>query len=339
MPKYKCYYDYFVGREDLSNAGLLEIEAESPKEAYEAYIEKIGSYPAAIHVNWGLFKGKYFEDHLKDFDKQKAELEQMMPPSLIVIGGSSAIAREIRPVTSGKKAEDEARRIEGKRKENANDGCIFLDVKKNDGYLKFFCSSCGQKLGLPDDFEKDSIFCPSCGVSTQVPLGLRDNEQKEIPPSADDNDSALAQVKISSVNTKVPTCIYVIGVIKILIGFCGGVSYPSNWLMQNFHFMDIFGMIISILSFYYGICLIMLKENSRLNMIDLLNAEQVLAIIGCVYVVVFFTDGFEGLNNNEIWTIKLLSVLSSGSIILINNLLKHFLKKHEVAKVFINETN
>ena len=30
--------------------------------------------------------------------------------------------------------------------------------------MKFFCSSCGQKLELPDDFEKESVFCPICDL-------------------------------------------------------------------------------------------------------------------------------------------------------------------------------
>ena len=36
--------------------------------------------------------------------------------------------------------------------------------------MKFFCSNCGQKLELPDDFEKDSVFCPSCGEKTKTPV-------------------------------------------------------------------------------------------------------------------------------------------------------------------------
>jgi hypothetical protein len=36
--------------------------------------------------------------------------------------------------------------------------------------MKFFCSNCGQKLELPDGFEKDSVFCSSCGEKTKIPV-------------------------------------------------------------------------------------------------------------------------------------------------------------------------
>ena len=48
--------------------------------------------------------------------------------------------------------------------------------------MKFFCSSCGQKLELPDDFGKDSVFCLSCGEKTQVP---KKKDISEIEKSTD----------------------------------------------------------------------------------------------------------------------------------------------------------
>jgi hypothetical protein len=57
--------------------------------------------------------------------------------------------------------------------------------------MKFFCSSCGQKLELPDDFWKDSVFCASCGVKTKLPEKNYTKELAKVPAVAELDPSKL----------------------------------------------------------------------------------------------------------------------------------------------------
>jgi len=61
--------------------------------------------------------------------------------------------------------------------------------------MKFFCSSCGQKLELPDDFGKDSVFCASCGVKTKLPEKNYTKELAKVPAVAELDPSKLHEKK------------------------------------------------------------------------------------------------------------------------------------------------
>jgi len=107
--------------------------------------------------------------------------------------------------------------------------------------MKFFCSSCGQKLELPDDFEKESVFCPVCGVTATVPAEIKKKKSADgsgtsniakkttkINPVKSDEDNLDNQsldknklppdsYKIPYQNTK-PQCVTVIGIMLIVFG-------------------------------------------------------------------------------------------------------------------------
>jgi hypothetical protein len=63
MKNYKCEYQ-FGDSKDLK-LWKLEIQAESPRDAYEKFLAKVGFAELTVVVKSGLFKFEFFDDHLK----------------------------------------------------------------------------------------------------------------------------------------------------------------------------------------------------------------------------------------------------------------------------------
>jgi len=63
MKNYKCEYQ-FGDSKDLK-LWKLEIQAESPRDAYEIFLAKVGFAELTVVVKSAFFKFEFFDDHLK----------------------------------------------------------------------------------------------------------------------------------------------------------------------------------------------------------------------------------------------------------------------------------
>jgi hypothetical protein len=76
MEKFTC--EYIDGADKGIKNWKMKIEAESPRAAYEKFLDVAGLYGCEVMVDIGIFDSIFFSDHLKDFEKQKKQRERAL---------------------------------------------------------------------------------------------------------------------------------------------------------------------------------------------------------------------------------------------------------------------
>ena len=80
MTKYKCEYRA-THKLALGGNWQLMILADTPEEAYETFIQEVGSYPQKVYVEYdlpsGLVSTELFEDHVDKASKSDAEKKEV----------------------------------------------------------------------------------------------------------------------------------------------------------------------------------------------------------------------------------------------------------------------
>ena len=71
MKKFNCQYRGL--RDDSGNFISMSVEAETPKEAYEKFIETVGVYPKEVVVGEGILHTKIFDNHKWKSETDKKE--------------------------------------------------------------------------------------------------------------------------------------------------------------------------------------------------------------------------------------------------------------------------
>ena len=71
MKKFNCEYRDLL--DDSGNLISMSVEAETPKEAYEKFIETVGAYPKEVVVGEGILHTKIFDNHKWKSETDKEE--------------------------------------------------------------------------------------------------------------------------------------------------------------------------------------------------------------------------------------------------------------------------
>ena len=77
MKKFTC--EYIDGADKGIKNWKMKVEAESPRAAYEKFLDEAGLYECEVMVDVGIFDSISFSDHLNiDFEKYKEERERAL---------------------------------------------------------------------------------------------------------------------------------------------------------------------------------------------------------------------------------------------------------------------
>ena len=77
MEKFTC--EYIDGADKGIKNWKMKVEAESPRAAYEKFLDEAGLYECEVMVDVGIFDSITFSDHLnKDLEKYKEERERAL---------------------------------------------------------------------------------------------------------------------------------------------------------------------------------------------------------------------------------------------------------------------
>ena len=80
MKKFNCQYRDLL--DDSGNLISMSVEAATPKEAYEKFIETVGVYPKDVVVDGGILLTKIFNNHKSksESDKIEGKIDSVRPP-------------------------------------------------------------------------------------------------------------------------------------------------------------------------------------------------------------------------------------------------------------------
>jgi hypothetical protein len=235
--------------------------------------------------------------------------------------------------------------------------------------MKFFCSSCGQKLELPDDFEKESVFCPICGVTATVPAEIKEKKSADSSgtsniakkttkfnpvkldegnldnQSLDKNELPPDSYKIPYQNKR-PKCVTVIGILLIVFGAINVFCIPllvysemsSNEVNRLTTGITVWSMILPIIGLFFGIGLLQLKESSRRRAVKLAAYEIFVLVLQLLISYAMLIKESKGLNKTE--EAFFVAVFSLGVILSVANIafcitVRIYLSKAKTRKAFV----